>query len=256
MHEEIIGMLRAIQNSQATQREEITELQTTVRLLGDRLDALERPTAVDQERPSYADVLGEDPPPAQRRRTASQPSRVRFQGQAQPVRAQSLDARAARDDSLLRRQVRITGLAQALTIDEVKAALALIIPLPDGATISTRALYDNKAVITLKSEDDAKALLEKMRSTRFQHLGHSLYANKMLEPHQALLGWRLRTIKRALQQGLSLGGRDVAVCYRSSSVFVQRKLVCFHKEEKWHFTPEWPACVAQDALLEELQSRG
>ena len=93
----------------------------------------------------------------------------------------------------------------------------LVLPLPEDSVVTTRTMLDSKAIVTLPTEAEAKQLLADMRSTKYMYLGQPLYANRMLEPEQALLGWRLRTIKRALQGTLSLSGQEVVVCYRSST---------------------------------------
>ena len=154
-----------------------------------------------RELPSYADAVRNCDQPLSQRRALSQPrslsQRVRF---LQNIRARSADGvRDAADRDRARRshlrcRIRVSGFSQPLTTDELKAAVQLILPLPEGTQISSRALYDTKVIITLSTEEQVRALLFDMRTTQYKHLNQPLYANRVLEPEQALLGWRLRTI--------------------------------------------------------------
>ena len=255
--------LQAIQRNQQTQQDELNTLRTQLQAITetvtrhDQLLASGVPSREgdpdasmesQRERPSFARVV-QDGPPDPQRRALSQPRvpRVRFGAAQPPVRAQSADPS---------RQVRVSGFSEPLTIDELRAAATLILPLPDGVQISSRARFDTKAIITLSSAAEAQQLLSAMRASRYQHQGAALYGNRVLEPHQALLGWRLRQAKRTIAQHVDVGVSEITVCYRSATIFVQRRVACFWREDTLHFGPAFPAAVDRDALLQELRSRG
>ena len=233
---------------------DVQQLLQDHRDLADRVAQLERgggaSTQSSQAAPQVAsqpsfheDSKGE--PFAKRARSVATPRRAQVSA-ARPV-CEPPAGRGRRP--VVERSIVLSGFARAKSLAEYQELLSLL--FADDCKVFTSALFAKVAFVQFATEDSREAYLQQSRSgnLKLKVAEEEVYVKPMLSSKAVRVGYELRSAQRLLVRLLETDKKDIAICYRSGTICLQREIACFFRDDRFHRGVAWPAQVDWQALL-------
>ena len=153
----------------------------------------------------------------------------------------------------IHRTLVFSGWAKPCSLQEFQAVLSPV--CPDTARVYTAALYSKVAFVEFAATDERDEFVANKTygpgKNRFKLDGQELWLKPMLPPEAVRAGYKLRSAQRWLLQNLPASREELAVCYRSSTVFYKREVILFFRDEHFNKGDAWPASASWQALLDE-----